>query len=158
MAAVHYQKLCLLCTEIYSRKTAKQTCGSRLGSVCGSKTEPMHKKINPMRPTVAKRSGSPDWSKLFETNWKIAEKHDGFQLILNLSTKDWDISTHHQWRSQPKNLGGQKIWGAKVFDFRRIALFCLEKRPSKPKMIMFSKNLGRAMAPLPPPWLLLCAP
>ena len=41
-----------------------------------------------------------------------------------------------QWRSQPKNGGG------KMFDFRRIALFCLEKRPSKPKMTMFSNNLG----------------
>ena len=31
-----------------------------------------------------------------------------------------------QWRSQPKNFGGAKIWGAKLFDFRRITLFCLE--------------------------------
>ena len=37
-----------------------------------------------------------------------------------------------------------------MFDFRRIALFCLEKRPSKPKMTMFSKNLG-GMASLVPP-------
>jgi len=39
-----------------------------------------------------------------------------------------------------------------MFDFRRIALFCLEKRLSKHKMTMFSKNLGGA---LPPPRLCL---
>jgi len=49
-----------------------------------------------------------------------------------------------QWRSQPKN------FGVKMFDFRRITLFCLEKRLSKHKMTIFSKNLGRAMAPLAP--------
>jgi len=31
-----------------------------------------------------------------------------------------------------------------MFDFRRITLFCLEKRLSKHKMTMFSKNLGGA--------------
>ena len=54
-----------------------------------------------------------------------------------------------QRRSQPKHLGGQKIWGAKMFDFRRVTLFCLEKRLSKHKMTIFSKNWGV--------WL-LCAP
>jgi len=29
-----------------------------------------------------------------------------------------------------------------MFDFRRITLFCLEKRFSKQKMTIFSKNLG----------------
>jgi len=29
-----------------------------------------------------------------------------------------------------------------MFDFRRITLFCLEKRLSKHKMTIFSKNLG----------------
>jgi len=48
-----------------------------------------------------------------------------------------------QWRSQPKNWVGRKNFGgAKVFDFRRITLFCLEKRLSKHKMTIFSKNLG----------------
>ena len=42
-----------------------------------------------------------------------------------------------------------KIWEGKMFDFRRITLFCLEKRLSKHKMTIFSKNLG-GMAPLPP--------
>jgi len=48
-----------------------------------------------------------------------------------------------------------KIGGAKMFDFRRITLFCLENRLSKHKMTIFSKMLGRAMAPFPP-WLRLC--
>jgi len=39
-----------------------------------------------------------------------------------------------------------------MFDFRRIALFCLEKRLSRHKMTIFSKNLGEAW----PPWLRLC--
>jgi len=49
-----------------------------------------------------------------------------------------------QRRSQTKNFGG-----AKMFDFGRITLFCLEKRLSKHKMTIFSKNLG-GMAPLAP--------
>jgi len=39
-----------------------------------------------------------------------------------------------------------KIWGVKMFDFRPIILFCLEKRLSKHKMTVFSKNLGYAYA------------
>ena len=42
-----------------------------------------------------------------------------------------------KWSSQPKN-----FWGAKVYDFRRITLFCFEKRLYKQKMTLFSKNLG----------------
>jgi len=61
------------------------------------------------------------------------------------------IKSHYgQWRSHSKNLGEQKILGAKIFDFRRITLLCLEKRLSKHKMTIFSKNVGGAMAPLPP--------
>jgi len=37
-----------------------------------------------------------------------------------------------------------------MFDFRRITLFCLEKRLSKHKMTRFSKNLRGTMATLPP--------
>jgi len=60
-----------------------------------------------------------------------------------------------QWRSQPKSLRGPKnFWGAKVYDFRRITLFCLEKRLSKHKMTIFSKNLG-GHGLFGPPWLRL---
>jgi len=38
-----------------------------------------------------------------------------------------------------------------MFDFRRITLFCLEKRLSKHKMTILSKNLGRGTWPLSPP-------
>ena len=44
----------------------------------------------------------------------------------------------------------------KVYDFRRITLFCLKKRLSKYKMTIFSKHLGRGMAPLAPPGIRLC--
>jgi len=44
-----------------------------------------------------------------------------------LNSKPWTP----QWRSQPKNADSKKISGAKVYDFRRITLFCLEKRLSK---------------------------
>jgi len=50
------------------------------------------------------------------------------------------------------------FWGAKMFDFRRITLFCLEKRFSKHKMSIFSKNLGEAMAPLAPPGYAYASP
>jgi len=33
-----------------------------------------------------------------------------------------------------------KTWGGKVYDFRRITLFYLEKRLSKHKMTIFSKS------------------
>jgi len=36
-----------------------------------------------------------------------------------------------QWRSQPKNLGG-----AKMCDFRRITLFCLENRLSNQLLML----------------------
>ena len=50
-----------------------------------------------------------------------------------------------------------KILGGKTFGFRRITLFCLEKRLSKHKMTIFSKNLVGAMAHFAPtPWLRLC--
>jgi len=42
-----------------------------------------------------------------------------------------------------------KIWGCKMFDFRRITLFCLEKRLLKHKMTIFSKHLEGGTAPLP---------
>ena len=37
-----------------------------------------------------------------------------------------------------------------MFDFKRITLFCVEKRLSKHKMTMFSKNLG-GHGPFGPP-------
>jgi len=51
----------------------------------------------------------------------------------------------NQWRSQSKNLEG-----VKMFDFRRITLFFLEKRLSKNKMAACSKILG-GTDPLAPP-------
>ena len=42
-----------------------------------------------------------------------------------------------------------------MFDFRRITLFCLEKRLSKHKKTIFYKTLG-GMAPWAHPWLRLC--
>jgi len=53
---------------------------------------------------------------------------------------------------QPKNLGGTKcsqpknLGGSKMFDFRRITLYCLEKCLSKNKMTVFKKFGG--------PWLI----
>jgi len=46
--------------------------------------------------------------------------------------------------------------GGKMFDFRRVPLFCSETQLSKHKMTIFTKNLGRGAAwPLWPPWLRL---
>jgi len=49
--------------------------------------------------------------------------------------------------ASPKIWVGQKFWGAKMFDFRRITLFCMEKRFSKHKIYIFQKFWG-SMAPL----------
>ena len=51
-------------------------------------------------------------------------------------------------------MGPKKLGWPKSFDFRRVTPFCLEKRLSKHKMAIFSKNCG-SMAPLPP-WLRPC--
>jgi len=53
--------------------------------------------------------------------------------------------------ASPKNLGG-----GKMFDCRRTALFCLEKRLSKHKMAIFSKNLGGAWPFCPPGYVYVC--
>jgi len=53
--------------------------------------------------------------------------------------------------ASPKIWGDKKFRGGKMFDFRRITLFCLEKRLSKHKMTMFSK-IWRVW----PLWLRLC--
>ena len=66
-----------------------------------------------------------------------------------------DSSHSNSGVGSPKTWGGRKFWGAKVYDFRGITLFYLEKCPSKHKMTIFSKNVG-GMAPLAPPWLRLC--
>ena len=42
-----------------------------------------------------------------------------------------------------------------MFDFRQITLFCFEKRLSKDKMTMLSKNLGGGHDPSGSPWLRL---
>ena len=51
---------------------------------------------------------------------------------------------------QTSEVASPKIFGGgKLFDTRRITLFSLQKRLSKHKMTIFSKNLG-GMAPLLP--------
>jgi len=52
--------------------------------------------------------------------------------------------------TSPKIWGGQKIWGAKTFDFRRITLFYLGYRFSKHKIAIYSKNFLGGMPPRPP--------
>jgi len=45
----------------------------------------------------------------------------------------------------------QEFGVAKLFDFRRITLFCLEKRFLKHKMTIRSKNFWGDMVPVAPP-------
>jgi len=53
-------------------------------------------------------------------------------VLASLGTFYQYLFPGYQWRSQPKN------WGSgKMFDFRRITLFCLEKRLSEHKMTAF---------------------
>jgi len=70
--------------------------------------------------------------------------------ILGKFAAESENSPFDQWRSQLENLGGAKIGGSKMFDFRRITLFYLEKRLSKHKITIYSKNLGGPW-PLWPP-------
>jgi len=46
--------------------------------------------------------------------------------------------------------GPKNFWGGKMPDFRRITLFFMEKRLSKHKMTIFSKNLGGHCPSSPP--------
>jgi len=57
--------------------------------------------------------------------------------------------------ASPEIRGGQKIMGGKMSDFRRITVFCFEKRLSKYKMTISSKNLGvhGPFAPWLRPWV-----
>ena len=45
---------------------------------------------------------------------------------------------------------GLKNWGGEILDLEGIAVFCLEKRLSKHKMTIFSKNLGVGACPFGP--------
>ena len=53
-------------------------------------------------------------------------------VLASLGTFYQYLFSGYQWRSQPKNW-----WAGKMFDFRRITLFCLGKRLSKHKMTAF---------------------
>jgi len=45
--------------------------------------------------------------------------------------------------ARDSGVSSSKIWGdGKIFGFRRIKLFCLEKRLSMHTMTIFSKHLG----------------
>ena len=72
-------------------------------------------------------------------------------ILTNLSPSPARLITLHSGVASQKIWEGQKIGGSTIFDFRRITLFCLEKRLSKHKMTIFSKNLGESMSPLAPP-------
>jgi len=85
-----------------------------------------------------------------------------------MTVRMWLISSNMQWWdcsslmssgvASPKVWRGTKIWGVgKMFDFRRITLFCLGKRLSKHKVAIFSKSFWGAMASLAPPRLRLCS-
>jgi len=89
---------------------------------------------------------------LFFILW-IRQLLDVFGQFVVLSCL-FDCKELFQWRSQPKNLVGAKKNGeAKMRHFRRITLFCLEKkRLSKQKITIFSKNLGGPWPFCPPPW------
>jgi len=60
-------------------------------------------------------------------------------LLRSMLTTNSDVAS-------PKILGR-----GKMFDFRRIILFCLAKRLSKHKMTIYSKNFGNGPWPLCPP-------
>jgi len=57
---------------------------------------------------------------------------------------NFTITAPDQWCRQPRNL-------CKMFDFRQITLFSLEKRLSKHKMTISYKNFLGGMAPFAPP-------
>ena len=75
--------------------------------------------------------------------------HETFSKHLTLCCKN--NTARHSGVASPKIRGGGRnsFGGAKMFDFRRITLFYLEKRLSRHKIIIFSKNLVGAMAHLP---------
>ena len=72
-----------------------------------------------------------------------------FEILNDKKLVTWQNSVAPQ-----KSLGRQKIWGTKMFNFRRKTLFCLGYRLSKRKITLFSKNLG-GITLLADPWLRL---
>jgi len=85
------------------------------------------------------------WQQPF-SNWQVLKSQATIGVRANLKIEY--LTVCDQWCSQPRNLGGAKM-------FERITLFCLEKFLSKHKMTTFSKNLG-VHGPFGPPWLHLC--
>jgi len=63
---------------------------------------------------------------------------------LSISVGQMKIRFARSGVASPKIWWGPKIEGGKMLDFTRITLFCLEKRLSKHKMTIFSKNLAGA--------------
>jgi len=62
--------------------------------------------------------------------------------------------TPNQTDSDVSSVASPKIWGAKVFDFRRITLYCFRYCLSKHKKTICSKTLWGPWSPRPP-WLRL---
>jgi len=82
--------------SMLSRETAKQTCGNRLGSVCGSRAKAMQKneisfqslvtlKINVMRSTMAKKlcTTALDFMNVFY-GFYIPNSNQGNPLVLSI--------------------------------------------------------------------------
>jgi len=88
-----------------------------------------------------KRYAALEWENLWNVHSKVWVKSN----VLKCPSVCLEISGV----ASPKILGG-----AEMSDFRRITLFCWEKRLSKHKMNIFSKIGG--LCPLWPPWLHLC--
>jgi len=80
----------------------------------------------------------------------------GFRMtILSLSNQVrcqvWFLSNFRRMTNKSSSgIASPEIWRGKMFDFRRITLFCLETRLSKGKMNIFCKNLEGAWPFWPP--------
>ena len=95
----------------------------------------------------------------YRRTWRLLKSFRRKQLIFNSLGSLWKTSDSRYLcikicRCSPKSGSGvasPKIWGAKMFDFRRITLFCLENRLSNHKRTIFSKILGGSWPPVAAP-------
>jgi len=88
------------------------------------------------------------WQRIFKGSLHATIGNTLFRMCLLTSDMfdRWCSDTVTQWSIQPKIFLGAKIWGAKMFDFRRATVFSLGYCLSKCKMTTFWKKI-EGMAP-----------
>jgi len=132
MVVVHLLKTHCLLMRILNKKTAKQTCASRLDSTCGSRTQTIERNKNTLNSLTAavhknKRDVAGNKEKVVHTWVRQSWFHFAptafwtrlCTCVLPLKCSDFDASRATKWLSSPEQSGNSsprpvarfKVWG-----------------------------------------------